>query len=80
MTSRAELIQIMRELGIEYDGLSIEEMDRAVREEIDRQFDINIKIGNKGKSVTLLRFMNEEYDYVFKNEEGKLVNYKGEEI
>lgn len=80
MASRPELVQMCKELDIDSDGLSIDEMDTEVREEIDRRFDKSIMIGNSGLSKTLLRFMSEEYDYYFYNEEGQEVNYKGEEV
>jgi hypothetical protein len=77
MASRAELIQIAKELDIEYKGLLTDEMDKVVREAIDKQFNIPIMIGDTGKSETLLRFMSEEFDYKFYNEDGKEVDYLG---
>jgi len=80
MASRPELIEICKELKIEYKNKTIEELHEDVRKEIDKKFDIKIKVGNKGLSETLLKFMSEEYDYVFKDKNGNLVNYRGEKI
>jgi len=79
MASRPELVAMCKELNIDYEDLSIAEMDEEVRKEIDRQFDIKkVMIGNVGKSAVLLRFMNESYDFYFYNKDGDEVNYKGE--
>ena len=80
MSSRSELVQMMRELKIEYSDMSIDEMTEAVREESDKRFNRKWQIGNSELSETLLRFLSTEYDYVFKNQEGQQVNYKGELI
>jgi len=77
MASRAELVAICKELNINCEDMAIEEMDEIVRKEIDKQFNISIMIGNIGKSETLLRFMEEEYDYKFYNEDNEEVDYKG---
>ena len=68
-----------KELEIDYEDLSIAEMDEEVRKEIDRKFNKKkLLIGNTGKSEVLLRFMNESYDFYFYNKDGDEVNYKGE--
>lgn len=69
---------MMKELNIDSDGLSITEMDKEVREEIDKQFNKKkLLIGNVGKSDVLLRFMNEEYDFFFYNKSGDEVDFRG---
>jgi len=79
MASRPELVHMCKELEIDSKDMLIEEMDKEIRKKIDELFNKKtIMIGNAGKSDTLLRFMNEEYDYVFKNKKDQLVNYKGE--
>ena len=79
MASRPELVAMCKELNIDYEDLSIAEMDEEVRKEIDRKFNKKkVMIGNLNKSSTLLRFMNESYDFYFYNKDGDEVNYKGE--
>jgi len=80
MASRPELKGIADELNIDISGMTTKEMEKEIREEIDKRFNINIKVGNVGLSENLLRFMSEEFDYIFKDKKGNLVNYKGEKI
>ena len=80
MASRAELVQMCKELQIKCDG-SIEEMANFVRDEANLKLNKSYrKVGNSEWSETLLKFLSQEYDYVFRNEDGKEVNYKGELI
>ena len=78
MASRAELVQMCKELQIKCDG-SIEEMANLVRDEANLKLNKRYrKVGNSEWSETLLKFLSQEYDYVFRNEDGNEVNYKGE--
>ena len=78
MASRAELVQMCKELQIKCDG-SIEEMANFVRDEANLKLNKRYrKVGNSEWSETLLKFLSQEYDYVFRNEDGNEVNYKGE--
>ena len=81
MASRAELVQMCKELEIKDKGLNIDEMTSLVREAVDKKFDIKYRrVGNSEMSRALLRFISTEYDYVFKNKQGKQVNIDGEEL
>ena len=80
MASRAELVQMCKELQIKCDG-SIEEMANLVRDEANLKLNKRYrKVGNSEWSGTLLKFLSQEYDYVFRDEDGNEVNYKGELI
>jgi hypothetical protein len=68
MASRAELIELCKELEIDHEGLSISELTNSVRAEADRRwakYDVhNRKLcPTKNKSRDLLKFLTEEYDY-----------------
>ena len=79
MASRPELVHMCKELEIDSKDMLIEEMDKAIRKKIDELYNKKtILIGNAVKSDTLLRFMSEEYDYICKNKEDQIVDYKGE--
>ena len=70
MASRGELVQIAQELDIEYDDLSIEELDEKIRPAIDKKFNRKFLVGINDISDTLLHFMLYEYDYKLFNQEG----------
>lgn len=71
MASRQELIEICKELGIEYDGLKVEEMKNAIRQYADKRFDNKpYRISIKDMSKELLKFLTKEHDFkiIDKNE------------
>ena len=68
--SRPELVQIAKELKIEWKGLSIHELTVALRKESDRRFKKKYKVGSSWMSNTLKKFLVEEYDYVLKDRKG----------
>ena len=77
MASRSELVQMMEELGLDYKGLKINQMAQAVREEADRLWaDKPFKISGDGLSDTLKHFLVYEFDYVFKDRDGKIIKEK----
>ena len=74
MASRAELVQMCDELGIEWYKLSIEEMKSLIRKEVDIKFKSKaIRHSGDVLSYALKRFLVKEYDY-------KLFDSKGKEI
>lgn len=82
MASRAELIELCKELEIDSDGLSIEEMTQAIRNAADKRwskFDIrsNKLCPTANKSKDLLKFLTEEYDYSLFDKEGNQVDVDG---
>ena len=81
MESRPELVHICKELEIDSKDMLIEDMNKAIREKIDELYNIKtILIGNTGKSGTLLYYMTQEYDYICKDKDGNLVDYKGRRL
>lgn len=79
MASRPELVQMALELDIDAD-LSMEELDQAVREAIDKTFNKKYLVSPTGLSDTLRKFMTEEFDYYLVDKDGKRYNHKGEPI
>ena len=74
MASRPELVQMMGELGLDHEGLKINQMAQAVREEADRLWaDKPFKVSGDGLSDTLRKFLVHEYDFVFKDKDGKII-------
>ena len=79
MASRPELVALCKELQIDTEELDIAGMEIAIRSKIDEVYNKKkVLIGDAGKSSLLLRFMSTEYDYVFTNRKGQIVNYRGE--
>jgi len=79
MASRPELVALCKELQISTEELDIAGMEIAIRSKIDEVYNKKkVLIGDAGKSSLLLRFMSTEYDYVFTNRKGQIVNYRGE--
>jgi hypothetical protein len=82
MASRAELIELCKELKIPYEGLTIEELTATVREGADRRWSKYDSHHRKlcptnNKSVNLLRFLTEEYDYSLFDRKGNVVDVDG---
>ncbi len=84
MASRAELIEMLKELGGECEGSSIEELYECVKKAADRRIGIPLrkkqKVSADNLSLSLKKFLTEEYDYVLKDKDGNVLNYKGEII
>jgi len=79
MASRPELVALCKELQIDTEELDIAGMEIAIRSKVDELYNKKkVLIGDAGKSSLLLRFMSTEYDYVFTNRKGQIVNYRGE--
>jgi DNA-binding transcriptional regulator/RsmH inhibitor MraZ len=79
MASRAELVELCKELEINHEGFSIQEMTEAIRKEADRRwgkFTASYKkfCSTNTKSKDLLRFLTEEYDYSLFDRDGNRVN------
>lgn len=75
MASRAEYKQMCKELGLDSDSLTMEDMDTAIREEADRMFKSKkIKHSADLLSKTLRKFLTNEYDYVIMNYLGNKLN------
>ena len=74
--SRAELIQICKELKIYEEGLTIEEMTEKIRDTTSyrfkkRKYPLSInKLSN-----TLVKFLTEEYDFILKDKEGNVKSF-----
>ena len=77
MASRPELVQCCKELNINYDKMSMEEMVEAIKQAADKKFNKRtLLFGDQDASVTLLKFLTLEYDYYLVNKDGKKVDYK----
>ena len=75
MASRPVLIQLCKELDIEYEKLLNEEMVSALRNEADRRFLSEEKVSADDLSSELRRFLKLEYDYIFKDKKGKELDW-----
>lgn len=75
MASRAELVQMCKELDIESDGMSMAEMDEAIKEEADHRLkSLKIKHSADILSKTLRKFLTNEYNYVIIDASGNLLD------
>ena len=81
MASRAELVEIAKELEIEHQGLLMDDLKESIRKECDQRFG-NKKLfyGINELSLTLLRFMTEEYDFSIIDKDRNKFNYKRERL
>jgi hypothetical protein len=74
MASRPELVFMCQELGIEFSNLSMSEMKKLIREEVDKRFKSKkIHYSADTLSYALKKFLTTEWDY-------KIYDKKGEEI
>ena len=79
--SRAELLIIANEIGLDVAGLTRQEMTELIRAKTLKMFDKKGKnIGASNMSLTLKRFLYYEHCFIFRNKEGELVDYKGEPL
>jgi hypothetical protein len=76
MASRAELVQICKELEIENDGMSMSDMDKAIKSIADQRFKSK-KIHHSADilSKTLRKFLTNEYQYVILNVLGENLDH-----
>lgn len=77
MASRAEYLQMCDELDIDCSDLSIKDMDKTLREEIDKQFNVEERIPADDLSDTLKKFLTEEFDYVIRDKDGRDLDWQG---
>lgn len=76
MASRPELIEMCRELGIDYEDMTREEMKMAIRNVVDKRFKSKkIRHSASNLSAILRKFLTLEYDYVIKDKGGKKLDY-----
>lgn len=78
MASRAELLQIAKELDVDVKGMKVTEMTEELKTWIDKKYNRKFLISPDDVSSTLLHFMVEEFDYHLVNRKGERHNYKGE--
>lgn len=77
MATRPELVEICRELEIEHEGLSSEEMEKEIRKVADKKFDRRYLIGADNLSIPLRKFLSLEYNYTFLDRDGNEYDYRG---
>lgn len=80
MASRAELIQMCIELLIDHKGKSIEEMTDLVRKIADKKLNKRYSVSGNKLSLTLRKFLSQEYDYKFFRKNGEELDYKGNKL
>jgi len=80
MASRAELIQMCDELGIDHSDMLIGQMATIIKTEVDRRFNKKGHVSADKMSITLKRFLTLEYDYVLKDKDGKELDWKEDKI
>ena len=77
MAARAVLRVIAKELEIEYEGLSIDELSSKLREEIDKRYaDKKRYISINNMSPSLIKFLTQEADFVLRDKDNKIISYK----
>jgi len=80
MASRAELVSMMKEIGRDSDGMSIEDMKEAVRDFADKNIaNKKIKISADNLSVSLRKFLTMEADFIIRDKDKKELDYNLEE-
>jgi hypothetical protein len=77
MATRPELIEMCKELNIEYDNLSSNEMKEEIKKRSDKVFNKRYHVSADNISLTLKKFLNLEYDYKFFDRDGNEYDYKG---
>ena len=78
MATRPELVEMCRELGIDWDELSALQMKRAIRRIADKKFKSKkMQFSASKLSETLRKFLTLEYDYVILDQEGNQLDYRG---
>ncbi len=78
MATRPELVEICKELELDYRDLTIEEMKKLIRKEVNKKFKSRkLHFSADKLSKTLLKFMTLEHDFVILDKEGNLLDYKG---
>jgi len=80
MAARAELIQICEELGLDSEGLSIEELKDLIRKEVDKRFKKKKRVSADNMSEALLRFITLEFDFIIRDKNGNELDYKGNKV
>lgn len=81
MASRPELVEMMKELELDYKNKSIEDMMQEVKDASDKLFDKDYRIPWTAASDTLRKFLTTEYDYFVRSKRGSIKrDYMGERI
>lgn len=75
MAARPELIRICKELGIDYEELSIEGMRVAIQDEFDKWYDEGDYIGDTDVSDDLLKFITKEHNYCLRCKDMSYLTY-----
>lgn len=67
MVTRPELIELAKELSVDFKDLSLKELKEYVNEKADKLFG-NRKIPHSADNISerLLKYLTEEYDYILK--------------
>jgi IMP dehydrogenase/GMP reductase len=74
MAARPVLVSIAMELGIDWQGMSIEELKSEIRKVSDKKFQgKRVHYSATNMSEDLKQFLTREYDYRLYNQEGKEV-------
>ena len=76
MAARAVLREIAKELEVDYEGLSIDDLASKLREVVEKKYaDKKRYISVKDMSPTLLKFLTNECDFVLKDKDNKTISY-----
>ena len=77
MAARAVLREIAKELEVDYEGLSIDDLSSKLREVIEKKYaDKKRYISVNNMSPTLLKFLLQEADFFLKDKDNKTITYK----
>ena len=76
MASLPELRNLCTELGIESEGLLIDEMKQQLRETFDEVYKTRSMTGSSQFSKEMIKFITEEYDYLLRDKDGNRKYYK----
>lgn len=77
MASRAELIEMAKEIDAEYEGLTIEELKESVKKKADELFSGRAGYHTSADklSYTLKKFLTREYNFVIKDKNGNVIEF-----
>jgi hypothetical protein len=78
MATRPELVEMCKDLDIDWDELSFEQMKKAVRKAAKRKFGSKkVHFSASKLSEQLRKFLTLESDFIILDKEGNRLDYKG---
>jgi cellulose biosynthesis protein BcsQ len=76
MVTRPELVEIAKELDINYEDIDLEELKITIRDEADRRWENAGRHSADNLSYSLKRFLTTEWDYIIVDKRGDKIEFK----